>query len=88
MNKLITHVVEVHDPRRGKWVGDISLDRAALLLDKFTVATRDLTFCGCLKPGTFQHELGLLLLRYQSGRKISGSKRVKMRNHHSYRRGC
>ena len=80
MNKLTTHIVEVHDPR-GKWVGDISPDRAALLLDKFTVATRDPTLRGRLKPGTFQQELGLLLLRYQSGRKVSGSKRVKMRNH-------
>jgi hypothetical protein len=80
VNKLMTHVVEVHDPR-GKWVGDISPDRAAFLLDKFTVATRNPTLCGRLKPGTFQQELGLPLLRYQSGRKISGSERVKMRNH-------
>jgi hypothetical protein len=80
VNKLVTHVVEGHDPR-GTWVGDISPDRAALLLDKFTVATRDPTICGLLKPGTFQQELGLLLLHYQSGKKISGSKRVKMRNH-------
>jgi hypothetical protein len=80
VNKLTTHVVEVHDPR-GKWVGDISPDRAALLLDKFTVATRDPTLRGRLKLGTFQQEIGLLLLRYQSGRKVSGSKRVRMRNH-------
>ena len=61
MNKLTTHVVEVHD-LRGKWVGDISPDRAALLLYKFTVATGDPTLRGRLKPGTFQQELGLLLL--------------------------
>ena len=79
VNKLITHVVEVHDPR-GKWVGDISPDRAALLLNKFTVATRDPTLCGRLKPGTFQQESGLLLLRYQSGRKLSGNKRVRQQD--------
>ena len=80
VNRIVTHVIEVHDPR-GKWVGDISPDRAALLLDKFTVATRDPVTCERLRPGTFQQELGLLLLRYQSGKRISGNRKVKMRNH-------
>ena len=32
--------MEVHDPR-GKWVGDVSPDRAATLLDRFTIATEN-----------------------------------------------
>ena len=77
---VTTHVVEVHDPR-GKWVGDVSPDRATTLLDRFTIATRDPHLRGRLRPNTFPHELGLLLLRYRSGKKITGSRTVKMRNH-------
>jgi hypothetical protein len=37
---ITTHVVEVQD-RKGKWVGDVSPDRATTLLDRFTIATKD-----------------------------------------------
>ena len=73
-------IIGVHDPR-GKWVGDISRDRATLLLTKFTEATQNPNLCTRLKPGTFPQEVGLLLQRYQSGKKISGNKKVKMKNH-------
>ena len=73
-------VIEVHDPR-GKWVGDISPDRATILLQRFTVATNDPSVRKRLTPGSFQQEVGLLLLRYQSGKKITGNKKVKMSNH-------
>ena len=74
---VTTHVVEVHDSK-GKWVGDVSPDRATTLLNRFTIATRDPHLRGRLiKPNTFPHELGLLLQRYRSGKMITGSKTVK-----------
>jgi hypothetical protein len=70
------HVIEVHDPR-GKWVGDILPERATILLEKFTEATRDSSTHREMNPGTFPHEIGLLLLRYQSGKKSLEAKELK-----------
>jgi hypothetical protein len=46
-----THVVEVHDSK-GKWVGDVSPDRATTLLNRFTIATRDPHLRGLFRPKT------------------------------------
>ena len=37
---VTTYVVEVHDPK-GKWVGDVSPDRATTLLNRFTIYSHE-----------------------------------------------
>ena len=73
-------VYGIHKPD-GQWAGDIEAGRTRALYSNYEIACRDPQVRQSLSPGTFPHELGRLLLRYRTGRKVDGGKKVKMSNH-------
>ena len=70
----------VHKPD-GRWAGDIEANRVQALYANYEAACRDPQVKQSLSPGAFPHELGRLLLRYRTGCKADGGRKVKMSNH-------
>ena len=75
--------VSVQNPK-GKWVGDITLDRIRALYDRFQTSTQDPEMRQKLSPRSFESEIGGLLLWYRSGVAVDKGRKVEKEQVHEF----